>query len=77
MTEPNHERNGKKKVLKLLDISVIYPITDRKWISPTQVVRKKSGVTVVENEHNELIPTRVTIGWRVCLDYKKLNVGTR
>ena len=38
---------------------------------------KKSGVTVVVNEHNELIPTRVTIGWRVCIDYRKLNAGTR
>ena len=38
---------------------------------------KKFGVTVVANEHNELIPTRVTTGWRVCIDYRKLNVGTR
>ena len=60
----------KKEVLKLLDIGVIYPIVDSKWVSPTQVVPKKFGVTVVENEHNELIPTRVTIGWRVCIDYR-------
>ena len=67
----------KKEVLKLLDVGVIYPIADSKWVSPTQVVPKKSGVTVVANEHNELIPTRVTTGWRVCIDYRKLNVGTR
>ena len=67
----------KKEVLKLLDVGVIYPIADRKWVSPTQVVPKKSGVNVVANEHNELIPTRVTIGWRVCIDYRKLNVGSR
>ena len=67
----------KKEVLKLLDVGVIYPIADSKWVSPTQVVPKKSGVTVVENEHNELIPTRVTIGWRVCIDYRKLNASTR
>ena len=53
------------------------PIAYRKWVSPTQVVPKKSGVTVAENEHNELIPTRVTTGWRVCIDYRKLNAGTR
>ena len=52
----------KKEVLKLLDVRVIYPIADRKWVSPTKVVPKKSGVTVVENENNELIPTRVTSG---------------
>ena len=67
----------KKEVLKLLDVGVIYPIADSEWVSLTQVVPKKSGVTVVANKHNELIPTRVTIGWRVCIDYRKLNAGTR
>ena len=67
----------KKEVLKLLDVGVIYPIANRKWVSPTQVVLKKSGVTVVANEHNELIPTRVTTSWRVCIDYRKLNADTR
>ena len=67
----------KKEVLKLLDVGVIYPIADSKWVSPTQVVPKKSGVTVVANENNELIPTRVTSGWRVCIDYRKHNTGTR
>ena len=61
----------------MLDVGVTYPIADRKWVSPTQVVPKKSGVTVVENEHNELIHTWVTTGWRVCIDYRKLNAGIR
>ena len=67
----------KKEVLKLLDVGVIYPIVDRKWVSPTQVVPKKSGVTMVANEHNELILTWVTTGWRVCIDYRKFKAGTR
>nr|GEZ90269.1 hypothetical protein [Tanacetum cinerariifolium] len=33
--------------------------------------------TVVENEENELIPTRLVTGWRVCIDYQKLNKATR
>ena len=67
----------KKEVLKLLEVGVIYPIADCKWVSPTQVIPKKSGVTVVANENNEVIPTRVTSNWRVCIDYRKLNAGTR
>ena len=34
---------------------------------------QKVRVTVVNNADNELIPTRVTIWWRVCIDYRKLN----
>ncbi|KAH9688688.1 hypothetical protein KPL70_015210 [Citrus sinensis] len=56
---------------------IIYPISDSSWVSPVQVVPKKSGVTVVTNADNELIPTRVTTGWRVCIDYRKLNSVTR
>ena len=32
---------------------------------------------MVANEHNELIPTWVTTCWRVCIDYRKLNVGAK
>nr|GEY00850.1 reverse transcriptase domain-containing protein [Tanacetum cinerariifolium] len=35
------------------------------------------GFTVVENEDNELIPTRLVMGWYVCIDYHKLNEATR
>ena len=38
---------------------------------------KKFGIIVVKNENDELIPTRVTTGWRMCIDYRKLNVVTR
>jgi hypothetical protein len=65
------------EVVKLLDAGIIYPISDSKWISPTQVVPKKSGLTVVENAAGELIPQRTTTGWRVCIDYRKLNSYTR
>ncbi|GKC37994.1 reverse transcriptase domain-containing protein, partial [Tanacetum coccineum] len=34
-------------------------------------------MTVVKNEDNELIPTRLVTGWRVCIDYRKLNDVTR
>ena len=67
----------KKEILKLLDVGVIYPILDSKWVSPIQVVPKKSGVTVVKNNENELVPTRVQTGWRVCIDYRKLHNSQR
>ncbi|CAN6562609.1 unnamed protein product [Malus baccata var. baccata] len=47
----------KKEVIKLLDVGIIYPISDSKWVSPIQVVPKRSGVTFVKNEANELMPT--------------------
>lgn len=49
----------RKEVLKLLDVGIIYPIFYSKWVSPIQVVSKKSGVTVVKNEGNELFPSCV------------------
>ena len=53
----------KNKVIKLLDNGIIYSISDNKWVSPTQVVPKKSGITVITNEKNELIPTRTITSW--------------
>nr|GEY78840.1 reverse transcriptase domain-containing protein [Tanacetum cinerariifolium] len=63
----------KKEVLKLLDVGLIYPISDSPWVSPGHCVPKKGGFTVVENEENELIPSRLIMGWCVSIDYRKLN----
>ena len=41
------------------------------------MVSKKGGFTVIINEINEMIPTRTMTGWRVCIDYRKLNTSTR
>jgi hypothetical protein len=65
------------EVIKLLDAGIIYPISDSKWVSPIHVVPKRAGVTVVQNKEGELVPTRVQSGWRVCIDYRKLNTATR
>jgi hypothetical protein len=66
----------KTEVIKLLDNGIIYLISNSKWVSPTQVASKKSEVTVITNEKNELIPTRTITGWRMCIDYMKLNLMT-
>ncbi|GJX52286.1 reverse transcriptase domain-containing protein [Tanacetum coccineum] len=67
----------KKEVEKLLDAGLIYPISDSPWVSPVHCVPKKGGITVVKNDDNDLIPTRLVTGWRVCIDYRKLNEATR
>nr|GFB54849.1 reverse transcriptase domain-containing protein [Tanacetum cinerariifolium] len=66
-----------QEVEKLLDAGLICPISDGPWVSPIHCVPKKGGFTVVENEENELIPTRMVTGWWVCIDYQKLNEATR
>nr|GEY88427.1 reverse transcriptase domain-containing protein [Tanacetum cinerariifolium] len=52
------------EVEKLLDAGLIYPIFDSPWVSSVHCVPKKCGFTVVANEENELIPTRLVTGWR-------------
>nr|GEV85868.1 reverse transcriptase domain-containing protein [Tanacetum cinerariifolium] len=54
----------KKEVEKLLDAGLIYPISDSLWVSPVHCVPKKGSFTVVKNEENELIPTRLITRWR-------------
>ena len=67
----------RKEVLKWLNVGFIYEISGTPWVSPVHVVPKKGGFNVIRNEKNELISTRTVIGWRVCIDYRKLNTATR
>ncbi|XP_012844566.1 PREDICTED: uncharacterized protein LOC105964603 [Erythranthe guttata] len=66
-----------KEILKWLDAGIIYPISYSAWVSPVQCIPKKGGMTVIRNANNELIPSRTTTGWRICMDYKKLNKATK
>ncbi|GKC62443.1 hypothetical protein Tco_1095041 [Tanacetum coccineum] len=70
---PNMQEVVKKEIFKLLDTGIIYPITDSPWVSPIHYIPKKGGITVVTNEKDELILTRTITGWRVCINYRKLN----
>ena len=74
---PNMKEVVKKEIIKLLDVGIIYSISDSEWVSPLQCVPKKSGITIVENEIGELISKIMADGWRVCIDYRKLNSTTR
>ncbi|KAA3471081.1 Retrovirus-related Pol polyprotein from transposon 412 family [Gossypium australe] len=66
-----------KELLKLLDVCIIYSISDSEWVSPIHVVPKKTRTTMVRNLNNELVPMRVQNGWRMCIDFRKLNQVTR
>ncbi|GKF02839.1 hypothetical protein Tco_0029762 [Tanacetum coccineum] len=73
---PNMQEVVKKEIIKLLDTGIIYPIADSPWVSPIHCVPKKGGITVVTNKNDELVLTRTVTGWRVCIDYRKLNKAT-
>nr|GEX84719.1 reverse transcriptase domain-containing protein [Tanacetum cinerariifolium]GEY13800.1 reverse transcriptase domain-containing protein [Tanacetum cinerariifolium] len=62
----DEEKSGLIKVLKSHKRAIAWKLSDI-----------QGGFTVVENEENELIPTRLVTGWRVCIDYRKLNEATR
>ena len=64
----------RKEVLKWLNTGFIYAILDSPWVSLVHVVPKKGGFTMIRNEKN---PIRIVTGWRVCIDYKKLNTAIR
>nr|GEX15643.1 reverse transcriptase domain-containing protein [Tanacetum cinerariifolium] len=67
----------KNEVIKLYDAGLIYPIFDSSWVSLVHCAPKKGGMTVVENEDNELLPTRLFTRWCVYIDNRKLNDATR
>ena len=73
---PNMREIVKKEVLKWLDAGIIYPISDSTWVSPTQTVPKKAGIQMITGEDGKEVATRPVTGWRICIDYRKLNAAT-
>ena len=74
---PTMKEVVRKEALKWLDAGVIYPISDSSWVTLVQVVPEKGGTTMIKTENNALLPSRIVTGWRICIDYRKLNKATR
>ena len=76
VVDHQHRLNPKMKemvrteILKLLEACIIYPIADSRWVSLVHCVPKKGGITV-------LIPQRIVTGYRMVIDFRKLNKATR
>ncbi|GJW09199.1 reverse transcriptase domain-containing protein [Tanacetum coccineum] len=66
----------KHKIQLLDDKKLVVQKQRSPWVSTIHCVPKKGGITVVTNENDELVPTRTVTGWRVCIDYRKLNEAT-
>ena len=67
----------RKELLKLLEARIIYPVAHSDWVSPVHCVPKKGGITVVPNDKDELVPHRIITGYRMVIDFRKLNKATR
>ena len=76
MFDPKKKEVVRTEILKLLEAGIIYPIADSRWVSHVHYVPKKVGITVVPNDKNELIAQRIVTGYRMVIDFRKLNKGT-
>ena len=74
---PKMKEVVRKEILKLLEAGIIYPVADSQWVSPVHCVPKKGGITVVPNDKDELIPQRIITGYRMVIDFRKLNKATK
>ena len=67
----------RKEILKLLEAGIIYHVADSEWVGPIHCVPKKGGITVVPNDKDELIPQIIITGYRMVIDFRKLNKATK
>ena len=74
---PKMKEVVRKEILKLLEACIIYPVAHSYWISPIHCVPNKGGITVVPDDKDELVPQRIVTGYRMVIDFLKLNKATK
>ena len=52
----------KKEILKLLDVEMIYVVSNSPWISPVHFIQKKVGIMVEANHNGELVLVHKPMG---------------
>ena len=67
----------RKEIIKLLEEGIIYPVAVTQRVSPVHCVPKKGSITVVPNDKDELTPQRIITGYRMVIDFRKLNKATK
>jgi len=60
---PTLQEVVRKEVLRWFNHAIFYPISDSKWVSPIQVIPKKTAITMIRNDKDELVPIQVQSGW--------------
>ncbi len=74
---PKMKEVVRTEILKLLEAGIIYLMADSRWVSPVHCVPKNGSIIVVPNYKNELIPQRIVTGYRMVIDFCKLNKATK
>ena len=74
---PKMKEVVRNEILKLLEACIIYPVADSELVSPVHCVPKKGGISVVPNDKDELIMQRIITGYRMVIDFRKLNKATK
>ena len=67
---PKMKEVVRMEILKLLEVGIIYPIADSRWVTHVHCVPKKGGITVVPNDKNELIPQRIVTCYKIVIDFR-------
>jgi hypothetical protein len=67
----------RNEVICLLDVVIIYQISDSKWISPAHCVLKDGAITIIGKDENSLIPTRTITSYSMCIYFRKINRDTK